>query len=1606
MPAPRITRLTLLSGFALILATLSAGADQIVPGELKEYSPEALVQQSMATPSGVERTLIRAHLAERYDDHRAGHFAHAWIASHNNNEQRARALYRRCVEDDRYLPCLTNLLISDAAQEDRSLLDRVPDLLPDTPKPIVSRSIARSAFFGYVSEHDDPASAKALLRTLEERNQITAASVSFIRGLWHEYHGDGREAALTYYTKAVAAGAAGFEPYKRVVDLKLETHNINRLLRDDEAMRAVFSSVLQYIENHPGRPDGLLYLAEFFEDADMWEQSARYYRRAFDTYPMAEAAESLLDQIMPRAPQRGRAFLRQARERLVDNYSLVSYAGYVWSHYVTDVELAERAFQRALELAPTAMTRSEIGVSMGRELYEEIAFDFDTAERIYKRTSLLEDHRDNLFDLFRVNIKQGDLKEAKRLLQRIKDERQPQKSWLIARRSQLARMRKNQQGLRAYYRENPFLERWEKEYGDNLHISINFAVGKAIIPSADRGQLDDVARTLQHQDAEPYVFYIEGHTDNTGSSSVNNPLSRRRAAAVADYLASAHGIDRARLRVKGYGEQYPVEDNASADGRSRNRRVEIRPYGSIRNPRLAVTTQMGNTNAFDASADGRLFVSGYNPLSLWDMRRKVRMYGLGRSSSGPEFSPNTRYVATYSNYNEAGGYETSQFLIYDIKTGFATVQMPWTLGSIAGIAWGPFSQQLAISTSTGHVFVYDRGQGSMVARARPGSKRINGVLDWSPDGRSLYFGPAQADRLYVLDAATLKTRRTLEGVSWPHELAASPDGSRLVAADNQRQLHVWDTRSWHRRSLRIPVLAGSIDMHPTRPRVLLSNFSDDEQIQGAVVDYQRMKVVDAWADAGEGLQYNADGSLIFAAHDGSVRTHDADSQETLRVIEGSTGDADWLKKDPENDYLLAGSSTGISVWDVTTGRLVHRFDQRLQYVGRAETRSSLFYGRHGNRIFELDLRTFQLRSVAEVDFKIDRIAFDAEHLVAAGAPDHRQDMGKVMVLKLDDFTRIHATTFPIATKLLRFGRLYRAGISSLKITAESRKIVFSTRWQDGFGKGLTYADRSYVMSLTGDEPELGADYAEDDGAPEDDGSDIELTGRTHIRIKSPGAKPASIVYPDNIDSYEAFPDRNLLVIQTLHNELGFHDLATGKRQLTIVPFRDGEWIAYAPSGHYTASLKGERNAYWFLGDASLPLDNLRDRFEQPHLIHRQLERLANSDPGAGDMATQENAEIAADIFTPPYSVERVSPTDVETGQASYKLVLKIDKHRANLPDPQIEYTLNGHVQPNSRTIVREEIETTDTENLRVAETFDLEPGRNVIQAALLYKNTRIEPVTARVERNIAGNNATSPADIARQQRGSTRLFFFGVGVSKYADPDMNLDYAHRDAERLAQTLENKGANLFGEVRTRVVTNQKATARDIRVGMHDFLRQASSQDVIVLFLAGHGAQDSEQTLYFMPHNSDIERPYSGLDMSIFHDFLRKRPRSQKALLWMDICHAGSLGRELRARGNGRITIEDAVQQVADGTGISVLASSTGREVSVESERFGGGHGAFTASLLEALKGDGDKKTGDGDGYVTVQEMQTFVTRRVPELTNGKQHPTVPTADNFRDFPLTQ
>ena len=106
----------------------------------------------------------------------------------------------------------------------------------------------------------------------------------------------------------------------------------------------------------------------------------------------------------------------------------------------------------------------------------------------------------------------------------------------------------------------------------HIALYINFETGRFTISAESQKIIDNVVKMLEENPT--LKISIEGHTDNTGTAASNKTLSENRAKAVMNAVISK-GISSSRLTSKGWGQENPVADNATDEGKAKNRRVEI-----------------------------------------------------------------------------------------------------------------------------------------------------------------------------------------------------------------------------------------------------------------------------------------------------------------------------------------------------------------------------------------------------------------------------------------------------------------------------------------------------------------------------------------------------------------------------------------------------------------------------------------------------------------------------------------------------------------------------------------------------------------------------------------------------------------------------------------------------------------------------------------------------------------------------------------------------------------------------------------------------------------------------------------------------------------------
>jgi len=242
-------------------------------------------------------------------------------------------------------------------------------------------------------------------------------------------------------------------------------------------------------------------------------------------------------------------------------------------------------------------------------------------------------------------------------------------------------------------------------------------------------------------------------------------------------------------------------------------------------------------------------------------------------------------------------------------------------------------------------------------------------------------------------------------------------------------------------------------------------------------------------------------------------------------------------------------------------------------------------------------------------------------------------------------------------------------------------------------------------------------------------------------------------------------------------------------------------------------------------------------------------------------------------------------------------------------------------------------------------------------------------------------------------RKPERVWAVIIGINRYKHLP-HLKYSVNDAREFYRYLVE--VNRVPREHIWLLLDEEATLDRIRsiLGTH-LRRQAEKDDMVIIFLAGHGATERDATSldgdglekYILPYNADPKDLYaSALPMNEVSRIFQ-RIGSERLVFIGDTCYSGASGGRTVPVSGTRANLSGAfLDRLSQGRGRVILTASDANEVSVEKDELQ--HGVFTYYLLEALRGKADF---DGDGLITVDEVYRYVSTKVPQATGQDQHP---------------
>lgn len=1030
---------------------------------------------------------------------------------------------------------------------------------------------------------------------------------------------------------------------------------------------------------------------------------------------------------------------------------------------------------------------------------------------------------------------------------------------------------------------------------------------------------------------------------------------------------------------------------------------------STRPELLLQTGHTGNVHSLAISRDGRcaLTASADHTTILWDLATgsKLRML---EGSGSVAFSPDGRQALT--------GSTNRTVILWDLATG----RKLRVLEGSSPLAISPDGRQALTANSKQYAFgvvLWDLATGTKVRAFEDQGGSIS-TIAFSPDGKGALVGSA-AEEAVFWDLTNGTKHRTLPSPSGAKSVAIGPDG-RQALVSSWKEVVLWDLADGQRlRTFPNPKnSAKSVAISPDG-RQALAGYDDRTTVLWDLASGQRLRTM-----KGEGqltvlsVAFSPDGRQALTSQDSNCAPMlwDLATGEKIRSLEGRI-DRVWsvaLSPDGRQVMSISGFASPVP-WDLVTGRMLHVAqhpdivasigispDGRYAMAGSADASASLwepasdrglrtirgssegdeFYmptiSPDGRRALTLDMRRrtvflWDLTGGKKLRTLPKKEGMD-EVSAMVFSPDGRQaligfSLGTTVLWNLNTGKRLH---------VLQGESTW--GIDAVAFSPDGRRAMTGSRDYTAAYWDLTAGRRLHLLQGHRGDVEsvaIGPDGRQALTASADHTAILwDLATGQQLRVLEG--------HSAEVTSVAMSSDGARAMTGSLDGTMRLWELGSGDELARLLTLERGrDWLVVTPQGLFDGSVEGRRRVSFRVGGglSIAPVDRFFQDFFRPGLL------------GALWRGEQPVPEIQLGRSLPPIvRILSPRPGDVESPEVTVEV--EVTDQGGGISGPTIYH--NG-----ARVLAEGESRRTGKILRRTFRVVLVEgPNRLAVKAASLDGSWEAEPaeVVVRYEKLLA----------------KSRLFLVAVGVSRYADANLKLDFAAKDARAIAELFRRHGKRLYEEVRVREILDQQATRAEIQNALREVAAQTRPQDTFVLFLAGHGALVN-QRYFFVPcdlrpkaRRLEDDLREQGLSADELTDCLGGA-KAIKRVLVLDTCASGgAIGVLLKGRG---FALRGTIERLSRTQGLFIIAAASAGQEAQESTELG--HGILTYALLAGFKGV-DRGPLEGkavqpispDHVVDVSEWFNFAASHVPRLTEklyGAAH-EVPLGNDGQVFPL--
>lgn len=436
------------------------------------------------------------------------------------------------------------------------------------------------------------------------------------------------------------------------------------------------------------------------------------------------------------------------------------------------------------------------------------------------------------------------------------------------------------------------------------------------------------------------------------------------------------------------------------------------------------------------------------------------------------------------------------------------------------------------------------------------------------------------------------------------------------------------------------------------------------------------------------------------------------------------------------------------------------------------------------------------------------------------------------------------------------------------------------------------------------------------------------------------------------------------------NELVLVDMKSTLPILNLILMDSANWVVTHPSGLFDATPGAMDKLYFVTGLETIELNQLKARYYEPGLWKKAMRGEA-----------LRNVVGFNEVELPP---------EIRMGSVDKRGMLAVEVIDRGGGIGEISFYVNGkEVITDLRQTGGKQIGGTLTFSIPVSSLKNLLPGtENYLGIKAWNKGKWIESRGAIVTYQTPSRAEIKPA-----------IHIVVCGVSDYTGSEIDLKYAAKDAQDMANALELGAKRLFGTNKSFIYTltsNQSAQNRPTKVNIlrtfETISSTASSEDVIVVYLSGHGINvgGAEGDFHYLTaeaftgtpsaYNDPAIRSQSTLSSNELVQLFKKVPALKQVLI-IDACASGKVVDNLMAKKDIESSTLRALDRMKDRTGMHIITGCTADAVSYEASRYG--QGILTYSLLEGFRGLALRD----DKFADVNQLFQYAQDRVPILASG-------------------